>query len=193
MTAAIVGGVAGAAFAAGAAGLAAAAAGLVTAVAGLVAEEAGLAAGAAGLADVVAGLAAGAAGLAAEGVAGLAVAVAGLTGVWALAATVLAANNKIKAVCFMALSNSGWFLTEVYQVPRQLCISPAILPARRFWGLNALSRWIDGYVYGHASLQRAPKSVVAGISYAPIHLRSCRCAGFSTRSIAATATTSSAA
>jgi hypothetical protein len=59
-----------------------------------------LAAGAAvaeGLAAVAAGLAAGAAGLA---------------GAWALAAKVLAANKRIRVVCFMALSYSWRFLTK---------------------------------------------------------------------------------
>jgi len=47
------------------------------------------------------------AGLAAEVVAGLAaVLVAGLAGVWALAATVLAAKRRIKIEDFMAWSNS---------------------------------------------------------------------------------------
>src|ERR1039458_4606040 len=50
------------------------------------------AAASAGLAAVTAGLAAGAGGLA---------------GAWALAAMVLAANNRIKAVCFMAWLTPG--------------------------------------------------------------------------------------
>jgi uncharacterized membrane protein (DUF2068 family) len=67
----------------------------------LVAVEAALGAVVADFAAAVAGLAAGAVGVA---------------GVWALAATVLAANNKIKAVYFMTLSDSIYFSTEVYQV-----------------------------------------------------------------------------
>lgn len=53
--------------------------------------------------------AAGAACLAVSGLAG------GLAGVWALAATVEAANKRIRARCLMAMFNSGWILWEVYQ------------------------------------------------------------------------------
>ena len=49
---------------------------------------------------------AGVAGLAAEVACLAAAGAAGFAGVWALAATVLAANNRIRALCFMILSNS---------------------------------------------------------------------------------------
>jgi hypothetical protein len=85
-----------------------------------VAEAEGFTAVAAGLAVGVAcfavvGFVADAGGLAAVVTAGFAVVVAGVVGAWALAATVLAANNRISAECFMALFNSGKFLTKVYQ------------------------------------------------------------------------------
>jgi hypothetical protein len=48
-------------------------------------------------------------------VAGLAVAVEG----WALAAMLLAANNRIRKLCFISLYNSRCFLWEVYQMLRQ--------------------------------------------------------------------------
>ena len=108
MTAAMVGDVATVALVAGAAGFEA------------VAGAAGLAAGVAVLAAGVAGLAAGAAGA------------AGVTGVWALAATVQAANNRIRDVYFMAYFNSQRFLTGVYQVLPQLSTPPAALPTGRF-------------------------------------------------------------
>jgi hypothetical protein len=101
MNTATVGSVAGAAFAAAAAGLAVED---VAAVAGfaVVAATAGLAAGAAGGA-----------------------------GVWAVAATVQAANIRIRAVSFIAFSNSGWCLKKVYQALRPFCTPLAILPTGR--------------------------------------------------------------
>jgi hypothetical protein len=63
-------------------------------------------------ADVAAGLAEVMADLAAV-VAGLAAGAAGFAGVWALAAIVLAANNRIKTVCFMAFFDSWKFSREV--------------------------------------------------------------------------------
>jgi hypothetical protein len=99
-----------------------------------------LAAGAPGFAGVAAGVAAVVADLAAAvaGFAGVVAAVASLAagaavgaGVWAVAATVLAANIRIRAVCFMAFSNSGWCLKEVYQALRPFCTLLAIVPSNR--------------------------------------------------------------
>jgi hypothetical protein len=44
---------------------------------------------------------------------------------------VLAANIRIRAVCFMAFSNSGWCLKEVYQALRPFCTLLAIVPSNR--------------------------------------------------------------
>ena len=71
------------------------------------ADATGLVAGVAGFAVVVAGFAAFAGGLAAVVTAGLAAGVAGVAGAWALAAMVLAANNRIRAECFMAWLTPG--------------------------------------------------------------------------------------
>ena len=86
---------------------------------------AAFAAGAAGLAvEDVAAVAGFAGGLAA--VAGLAACAAVGAGVWALAAMVQAANIRISAVCFIAFSNSGWCLKEVYQALQLFCTQLAM-------------------------------------------------------------------
>src|ERR1035438_7159130 len=81
--------------------------GLVAGAEDFTAVAAGLAAGMAGFAVVVAGFAAVAGGLAAVVTAGLVAGVACLAGTWAIAATVLAANNRISAECFMAWLTPG--------------------------------------------------------------------------------------
>jgi hypothetical protein len=95
------------------------AAGFAAAVPGFAVVAAGVAAVVAGFADVLAA----AAGLAAGAVGGVVV--------WALAAMVQAANIRIKAVCFIAFSNSGWCLKEVYQALRPFCTLLAIVPSYR--------------------------------------------------------------
>jgi hypothetical protein len=88
---------------AGVEGFVAVAAGFAPGVAGFAAAVVGLEVVAAGTAAVVVGFAVVVvAGLAAVATAGFVAVVAGVVGACALAATVLAANNRINAECFMA-------------------------------------------------------------------------------------------